>query len=178
MKKINIVNSISFFRILSAPIILWLILEDKLEYAFWIFIVASFSDIFDGFIARKLNLVTDFGKILDPISDKILIFSILLALSYKNMLATPIIIIIILRDFIIVIGAVLALLFKKKITYTPLKIGKITFFVQSFYAGLLMYHYTGSYNLEFVIKYFGLFVIYITLISGILYVIRWVKEVL
>ena len=95
MKKINIVNSISFFRILSAPIILWLILEDKLEYAFWIFIVASFSDIFDGFIARKLNLVTDFGKILDPISDKILIFSILLALSYKNMLATPIIIIII-----------------------------------------------------------------------------------
>ena len=76
------------------------------------------------------------------------------------------------------IGAVLALLFKKKITYTPLKIGKITFFVQSFYAGLLMYHYTGSYNLELVIKYFGLFVIYITLISGILYVIRWVKEVL
>ena len=117
MKKINIVNSISFFRILSAPIILWLILEDKLEYAFWIFIVASFSDIFDGFIARKLNLVTDFGKILDPISDKILIFSILLALSYKNMLATPIIIIIILRDFIILIGTVLALLVKKKFNY-------------------------------------------------------------
>ena len=132
MKKINIVNSISFFRILSAPIILWLILEDKLEYAFWIFIVASFSDIFDGFIARKLNLVTDFGKILDPISDKILIFSILLALSYKNMLATPIIIIIILRDFIILIGTVLALLVKKKFNYTPLKIGKFTFFSQCF----------------------------------------------
>ena len=132
MKKINIVNSISFFRILSAPIILWLILEDKLEYAFWIFIVASFSDIFDGFIARKLNLVTDFGKILDPISDKILIFSILLALSYKNMLATPIIIIIILRDFIILIGTVLALLVKKKFNYTPSKIGKFTFFSRFF----------------------------------------------
>ena len=132
MKKINIVNSISFFRILSAPIILWLILEDKLEYAFWIFIVASFSDIFDGFIARKLNLVTDFGKILDPISDKILIFSILLALSYKNMLATPIIIIIILRDFIILVGTVLALLVKKKFNYTPSKIGKFTFFLNVF----------------------------------------------
>ena len=94
----------------------------------------------------------NFVKILDPISDKVLIFSVFLSLSYKNILATPIIIIIILRDFIIVIGAVLALLFKKKITYTPLKIGKITFFVQSFYAGLLMYHYTGSYNLELVIK--------------------------
>ena len=162
MKNINIANSITFFRILSAPIILWLILEEKIEIAFWIFILALFSDLVDGYIARKLNLVTNFGKILDPISDKVLIFSVFLSLSYKNILATPIIIIIILRDFIIVIGAVLALLFKKKITYT----------------GLLMYHYTGSYNLELVIKYFGLFVIYITLISGILYVIRWVKEVL
>ena len=162
MKKINIVNSISFFRILSAPIILWLILEDKLEYAFWIFIVASFSDIFDGFIARKLKLETDFGKILDPISDKILIFSILLALSYKNMLATPIIIIIILRDFIILIGTVLALLVKKKFNYTPLKIGKFTFFSQCFYAGILLYHHSGQYDLEFIIKYFGLFVIYIS----------------
>ncbi len=178
MKKINIVNSISFFRILSAPIILWLILEDKLEYAFWIFIVASFSDIFDGFIARKLNLVTDFGKILDPISDKILIFSILLALSYKNMLATPIIIIIILRDFIILIGTVLALLVKKKFNYTPLKIGKFTFFSQCFYAGILLYHHSGQYDLEFIIKYFGLFVIYITLISGVLYVIRWFQDIL
>ena len=178
MKKINIVNSISFFRILSAPIILWLILEDKLEYAFWIFIVASFSDIFDGFIARKLKLVTDFGKILDPISDKILIFSILLALSYKNMLATPIIIIIILRDFIILIGTVLALLVKKKFNYTPLKIGKFTFFSQCFYAGILLYHHAGQYDLEFIIKYFGLFVIYITLISGVLYVIRWFQDIL
>ena len=178
MKKINIVNSISFFRILSAPIILWLILEDKLEYAFWIFIVASFSDIFDGFIARKLKLVTDFGKILDPISDKILIFSILLALSYKNMLATPIIIIIILRDFIILIGTVLALLVKKKFNYTPLKIGKFTFFSQCFYAGILLYHHSGQYDLEFIIKYFGLFVIYITLISGVLYVIRWFQDIL
>ena len=178
MKKINIVNSISFFRILSAPIILWLILEDKLEYAFWIFIVASFSDIFDGFIARKLKLVTDFGKILDPISDKILIFSILLALSYKNMLATPIIIIIVLRDFIILIGTVLALLVKKKFNYTPLKIGKFTFFSQCFYAGILLYHHSGQYDLEFIIKYFGLFVIYITLISGVLYVIRWFQDIL
>ena len=115
MKNINIANSITFFRILSAPIILWLILEEKIEIAFWIFILALFSDLVDGYIARKLNLVTNFGKILDPISDKVLIFSVFLSLSYKNILATPIIIIIILRDFIIVIGAVLALLFKKKI---------------------------------------------------------------
>ena len=178
MKNINIANSITFFRILSAPIILWLILEEKIEIAFWIFILASFSDLVDGYIARKLNLVTNFGKILDPISDKVLIFSVFLSLSYKNILATPIIIIIILRDFIILIGTVLALLVKKKFNYSPSKIGKFTFFSQCFYAGILLYHHSGQYDLEFIIKYFGLFVIYITLISGVLYVIRWFQDIL
>ena len=177
MNQLNIVNSISFFRIISAPIILWMILEDKLQFAFWIFLVASFTDLIDGFIARKLNLITDFGKILDTLSDKILIFSVFLALSYKDMLATPILVIIILRDFIILVGTVLSLLFKKKFNYTPLKIGKITFFFQSCYAAILLCHYSNYYDLDNITKYFGLFVICITLVSGISYVIRWFQEV-
>mgnify|MGYP001190686044 CR=1 FL=1 len=177
MNKINLVNSISFFRLFSAPVILWMILEDKLTIAFWIFFLAALSDTIDGFLARKLKLITEFGKILDPLSDKILIFSVFISLSYKDMLAVPIIIIIILRDFVILLGTVISLLFKKKFSYSPLKIGKITFFFQSLYAGVLLCHYSNLYNLEFVIKYFGLFIIYITLISGILYLIRWFKEV-
>ena len=93
MNKINLVNSISFFRLFSAPVILWMILEDKLLIAFWIFFLAALSDTIDGFLARKLKLVTEFGKILDPLSDKILIFSVFISLSYKDMLAVPIIII-------------------------------------------------------------------------------------
>ena len=114
MKIINIVNIISFLRLLSVPIILLMILEDKLEIAFWIFLFASVTDIFDGFLARKLKLVTEFGQILDPVSDKILIFSVLITLSYKNFIELPIVVIIVLRDFIIILGAVLSILLKKK----------------------------------------------------------------
>ena len=74
MIQLNIVNAISFSRLLSAPVILWMILENKIQIAFWIFMYAVFTDLIDGFLARKLNLISEFGKIIDPLSDKLLIF--------------------------------------------------------------------------------------------------------
>ena len=176
MKIINIANIISFLRLFCVPIIILMILEEKLQIAFWFFLFASITDIFDGFIARKLNIVTEFGKILDPISDKILIFSALITLSYKSFIELPIVIIIVLRDFIILLGAVLSILLKKKINYSPLKIGKITFFFQIIFIGMLLCN-NAFFNFEVLIKYFGLFIIYLTFISGILYLIRWLQEI-
>jgi cardiolipin synthase len=155
-----------------------MILEDEMKIAFWIFIFASITDIFDGYLARKLKIVTEFGKILDPVSDKILIFSILIALSYKSLIELPIVVIIVLRDFIILLGAVLSILLKKKINYSPLKIGKITFFFQIIFVGMLLCNYANFFDFEVLIKYFGLFIIYLTFISGILYLIRWLQEIL
>ena len=117
MKIINIANIISLLRLFSVPIILLMILDDKLHIAFWVFLFASITDAFDGLLARKLKIVTEFGKILDPFSDKILIFSVLITLSYKNFLELPIVIIIVLRDFIILLGAILSILLKKKNNY-------------------------------------------------------------
>ena len=53
MKIINIANIITFFRLFSVPIILLMILEDKLQIAFWVFLFASITDTFDGLLARK-----------------------------------------------------------------------------------------------------------------------------
>ena len=178
MKIINTANIISFIRLFSVPIILLMILEDKMKIAFWIFIFASITDIFDGYLARKLKIVTEFGKILDPVSDKILIFSILIALSYKSLIELPIVIIIVLRDFIILLGAILSILLKKKINYSPLKIGKITFFFQIIFIGMLLCNNANFFDFEILIKYVGLFIIYLTFISGILYLIRWLQEIL
>ncbi len=177
MKIVNIANIITSFRLFCVPIILLMILENKLEIAFWFFFIASITDIFDGYLARKLKIVTEFGRILDPISDKILIFSVLITLSYKSLIELPIVIIIVLRDFIILLGAVLSILLKKKINYSPLKIGKITFFFQIIFIGMLLCN-NAFFDFEVLIKYFGLFVIYLTFISGILYLIRWLQEIL
>ena len=176
MNIINIANILSLFRLFSVPAILWMILEDNLQIAFWIFLFASITDIFDGFLARKLDIITKFGKILDPIADKTLIFSVLITLSYKNFIDFPIVVMIVMRDLVILLGAVSSILLKKDINYSPLKVGKITFFFQIIFIGMLLCHHGNFFEIEVLIKYSGLFIIYLTFISGILYLIRWFKD--
>ena len=78
------IQFLTYFRILIAPIIFILItLFDFYGWALLLFFIASISDYWDGFLARKYNLESTLGAILDPIADKILVTFIILALSIE-----------------------------------------------------------------------------------------------
>ena len=78
------IQSLTFFRILIAPIIFLLItLLDSYFWALFLFLLASISDYWDGFLARRYNLESIIGAILDPIADKILVTFLILALSIE-----------------------------------------------------------------------------------------------
>lgn len=66
-----------------------------------LFIIAALTDFFDGYVARKYNLVTDFGKMMDAISDKLLTNSVLIILACNGMISTIIVVVIIVRDIIV-----------------------------------------------------------------------------
>ena len=102
----NLPNKLTTFRVILIPFFVFFMLAPNMTginnyIAVAIFIVASLTDLLDGKIARKYNLVTNFGKFMDPLADKLLVCSALIALVDLNKIAAWIVIIIIAREFII-----------------------------------------------------------------------------
>ncbi|QEO09860.1 CDP-diacylglycerol--glycerol-3-phosphate 3-phosphatidyltransferase [Protaetiibacter larvae] len=101
----NIANIITVVRILLAPVFVWLMVLDGGELGVWrwvaavLFILSITTDSVDGFLARSRNLVTDFGKLVDPIADKILVGAALVALSVVGELWWWVTIVILVREF-------------------------------------------------------------------------------
>lgn len=99
--SMNLPNKLTIFRcILIIPFVILLLNGYNLP-ATIIFIIASLTDLLDGKIARKYNLVTNFGKFMDPLADKLLVCSALICLVEMNRLSAWIVCIIIAREFII-----------------------------------------------------------------------------
>ena len=88
----NLPNKLSLMRLcLVPPIMLVLVLPESILSSFWssiigcaIFVIASVTDCLDGQIARKRNLITDFGKFIDPLADKFMVLGALLAIVYRS----------------------------------------------------------------------------------------------
>jgi CDP-diacylglycerol--glycerol-3-phosphate 3-phosphatidyltransferase len=102
--KMTVANSITVGRIVLVPIFLVILLtemENKEIIAFLVFLVASITDAFDGYFARKYDQITELGKFLDPLADKLLVAGALLALVYLGIVATWIAAIIVLREILI-----------------------------------------------------------------------------
>lgn len=100
----NIANKITLFRVLSVPVIMVLLYQDTYAtdiISLVLFIISSISDFLDGYIARKYNLITDFGKIVDPVADKIAITSVMLILIQLGRLDAWIVAVIVSRDLLI-----------------------------------------------------------------------------
>lgn len=105
--QMNLPNKLTLLRVIMIPIFVVVLLSSLVPaplnryIAVVIFILASFTDYLDGHIARKYNLVTNFGKFMDPLADKLLVCSALIALADLGKLAGWIVIVIIAREFII-----------------------------------------------------------------------------
>jgi len=102
----NLPNKLTVLRVLMVPVFVLFMITPLAEgngkyIALALFCIASLTDMLDGKIARKYNLVTNFGKFMDPLADKLLVCSALICLIPQGKLATWIVLVIIAREFII-----------------------------------------------------------------------------
>lgn len=167
----NLPNSLTALRLILAPIFMILLLNNKYVAAFVVVLIASITDFLDGQIAKRFNMQTNLGRILDPIADKILIFFAILALLIKFSFPLWIGIIILSRDIIILLGGLLFFHKKKQEFLVPNIFGKVsTLFQLTTVAVYIVASVKGYYALWIdVLMYLT---VTITLISGIIYIFQ------
>ena len=100
----NLPNALTIFRVILTPIFIYLLFNSSMYsnlYALIIFILASVTDAFDGYYARKYNIETEFGNFLDPLADKILVSSAFISFYLLDLIELWMVVVILSRDFFI-----------------------------------------------------------------------------
>ena len=173
----NLPNIISLGRLLSVPVVIYLILNDFMTAAFWLFIAAGISDGLDGYLAKALGQSSALGAYLDPIADKVLLVGVYLTLGQAGHLPTWLVIIVVFRDLIIVGGIILLHISNSGIRMRPLLISKVNTAAQiALIASVLV-----ELGLEIEFGGFLNVLIYVvgatTIASGASYIINWGRTV-
>lgn len=172
----NVPNLITLARLLSVPVVVWLILSESLVAAFWIFLAAALSDAADGIIAKRFNAETVFGAYLDPIADKALLVSVYVSLGQQEHLESWLVIMVVFRDAVIVGGALLFHTVTSSLNMRPLTISKVNTFMQLLLAAVVLA--VDGYQLDDIgaVDLLAYAVAVTTVWSGGVYVIKWSQE--
>ncbi len=135
---LSIPNLITLGRVISVPLIFWLVLSERTEMAFAVFVAAGVSDAVDGFLAKRFNWETELGAYLDPLADKLLIVCIFVALGVRGELPSWLVIAVVSRDILIVIAVVLSWLLGNPVRIRPLTVSKANTVAQIVLAGTVL----------------------------------------
>jgi cardiolipin synthase (CMP-forming) len=122
---INVPNFITLARVLSVPVIFWLLVNGNSRVAFFVFVCAGISDAVDGYLAKRFNWTTELGAYLDPLADKLLIVSIYIALGVSLQIPLWLVIAVVSRDILILLAVLISWLMDHPVRIKPLAISKI-----------------------------------------------------
>lgn len=173
----NLPNLISLARLLIVPLIVWLILREKWQAAFWIFVAAGFSDAIDGFIAKRMGLTSVLGSFLDPLADKALLVSVFITLGKVGHLPLWIVILVVSRDVLIVGGAILFQTLTHALKPEPLMVSKLNTVAQIVLAATTLGELAMGADWHMAITLLIWTAAVTTLASGGSYIVQWSHRV-
>ena len=108
-QNLNVPNALTMLRMLMIPVYIVLFAQGYKYWALFTFLFAGFTDILDGWIARRFNLITDFGKLMDPLADKLMGITALLSMTIGNALIPPVVpwpvvIVLLVKELLMMLG--------------------------------------------------------------------------
>jgi cardiolipin synthase len=166
-------NLITLARLLAVPVTVYVILEGYLAAAFWIFMIAAASDALDGYLAKRLDAVSEIGAYLDPLADKALLIGAYVALAQVDHIATWLVFLVVFRDLLIIGGALLFHTITQSLTMTPLYISKVNTVAQLTLIGVVLAELGLGLQLTFLSVTLVYIVVVTTFVSGAVYVYKW-----
>lgn len=174
---VNPANALTVGRLLLVGPIVWLIATERLEPAFWLFLVAGVSDAIDGFVAKHFNATTDLGAYLDPLADKILLNGIYVALAIVDWVPGWLALMVVSRDLLIVAGVVLIQRRHPLYRARPLLAGKLNTFAQIVLVACVLAHTGTWFDLGELIDPLIATVAATTALSGLGYAVQAARRI-
>jgi cardiolipin synthase len=172
---LNLPNAITLARLLCAPLVIWLILGDRYGLAFWVFVAAGVSDGLDGYIAKRFDMRTRLGALLDPIADKTLLVSVFVALGFEAKLPDWVVILVVFRDVMIIGGYMLIQVTAAARQFDPLYISKINTAMQIALVAFVLARLGVGFGDGPIMPVLAWAVGVTTVLSGASYFVRWAR---
>ncbi len=172
-RVLNLPNIITLLRLAAVPVIAWLILQQRWEAACWLFLAAAVSDGIDGLLARWLNQTTQLGAALDTIADKALGVVTLVMLTQAGAIPLWVALAILVRDSIIVLGALSYRGLAGHLEIHPTWLGKTHVFAEFALLALVLADLGKLWEAEAWLTALFAAVFVIAVISGVQYVWIW-----
>lgn len=177
MQIINVPNILTATRIVVIPFLSVVIIGGRYFYGLLLFTAASFTDFIDGYIARRFNKITPFGTCFDPLADKLFFLSALSVLTIKKEIPLWFTLFILLRDFTVAIGSLIAIYKNGALSIKPHIIGKAVNLLLFLIIIIKLLSLSGYFeHSETLIYLLYLITILLSSSSFFIYLFRYLKE--
>lgn len=166
-------NTLTIIRFLLIPFILYCVITGNYLLALILFTLSGITDIADGFIARKFNLTSNFGKLMDPLADKLTQISMLAILVIENMIPIWILVIVVLKEIAMVAGA--SFLYGKDVVVYSRWYGKLATVL--FYLAIVSSLLIEQFKLTNWLTDLDLYLYYLALITTLFALVMYIKTI-
>ena len=169
----HVPNALTIIRFLLIPVIVISIFNGDYIIAFIFFTVSGITDIADGCIARKSNLISNFGKLMDPLADKLTQIATIASLTLKDIIPIWILAIVLLKELIMIAGA--SFLYGKDVVVYSKWYGKLATVL--FYVAIVFSLLINQFELPSIWSNLDLWLFYLALFATVFSLLMYIKDV-